>query len=153
MLSSNREKEQVTSMTKRHPNMTAMALGVTLVLAGCAAKAYSLNPTTLTPASKGTITGKVDKNENRVLTLVVDYLPVITDISPELTSYIVWVRRDENEAYMSQGRMILDEDRHAELEFMVPYKQMDVLVSAESDPGAISPSSFWILQGAVNLPN
>jgi hypothetical protein len=149
----NNEKEQVTSMMKRHRNMTAMALGVTLVLAGCAAKTYSMNPTTLTPASKGTITGETDKNANRILTLKVDYLPIITDISPELTSYIVWVRRDANEVYMNQGRMILDKDRHAELEFMVPYKQMDVLVSAESDAGALVPSTFWIMQGAVNLPN
>ena len=153
MIEKNNKKDMVTSMTKRHLNMTVMALGVILVLSGCAAKTYSLNPTTLTPASKGTITGKVDKNENRVLTLKVDYLPIITELGPELTSYIVWVRRDENEAYMSQGRMIIDKDRHAELQFMVPYKQMDVLVSAESDAGAIAPSKLWILQGAVNLPN
>lgn len=138
-------------MTIKSLTMTILVLS--LVLTGCAAKTYKLNSSSITPASKGVITGEVDKNQNRILTLKVDYLPLITDLSPELTAFVVWVRRDSNEAYMSQGRMTIDKDRHAELVFKVPYKKMDVLVTAESDPGSAAPSEYLILQGAVELPN
>lgn len=73
-------------MANKRMCMTVMALGVLIVLSGGAARAYSLTSTTLSPAGECMDTGDMDKNENRILTLEVDHLPIVTDISPELTS-------------------------------------------------------------------
>jgi hypothetical protein len=132
--------------------MLCISICSALALGGCAAKTYTLSPTSLTPAAAGLIEIDVDDNGNRVLTLEVDHLPELQDLGEGLTVYVVWVRPKSGDVYQNQGRIVIDDERHGELEFKVPYRKMQVIISAEQDPAALKPGGHVILQGQVKLP-
>jgi hypothetical protein len=107
----------------------------------------ALSPGPTTPASQGTVSAAADPNGNTELSVVVDHLPPPERLSPELRTFVVWIRPVGSSRYLNAGQLTIDDDRSGELETVTPHTDVEVLVTAEASGAPGYPSTYKILEG------
>ena len=127
------------------PAITTAAL---LVVAGCATTT-TLAPTALNPASEGKIIAREGPNENTELAIRLEHLPEPQVFDPSLDTYVAWVRPSGGGEYVNVGQIAIDSDRQGMLNTVTPYDHLDVLVTAEFEATAQTPSKYVMLRGEV----
>jgi hypothetical protein len=130
---------------------TATVLGFILALTAVTyARKFSLTASSKVPAASGEINAKTDKNDNTEVELKVQNLAKPGSLTPPATSYVVWFESQglppENE-----GELKVGDNLKGEVKDTTPSKNFDVVVTAESDPLAKSPSDDVILRAKVQM--
>lgn len=131
----------------RRPAVLLASL-LTLTTVGCASR-YKLDAEPPTYAAKAKIKVKVNKTDNREMSLVFEHLAPPPRIDPALRNYTVWISVPGH-GVTKAGVLDYDERRRrGTLEATTPHPKFEVIVSLESNPSAAQPSAQVILRKVV----
>jgi hypothetical protein len=123
-----------------------IALLLTTVLAW--AKDDKLTNTGVAPAAQGTVSTGTDKNGNTSVDIKVEHLAHPESLKPAKQNYLVWIQPSGQSAQLL-GALRVGDDLKGELKGSTPAKSFQVLITAEDQTNAETPSSTVVLQGNV----
>ena len=118
-----------------------------LVLACQTTRDTALAPGPTTPASQGMVRTSEDQNGNTRLSVEVKHLPPPERLSPELRTFVVWIKPAGSGDYVNMGQLAIDDDRKGTLNTVTPHTDMMVLVTAEASGAPGYPSTYKMLDG------
>ena len=112
------------------------------------AKKYPMAAGSIVPAARAEVETSKDKNGNTSLKMTVQHLANLENLTPRASAYVVWLQgRGGNSE--NQGQLKVDKDLKAAFETVTPLKSFDVVVTAEQDARATSPSGQQVLKATV----
>lgn len=141
---------------RRVPAIALMLVASVALLAGCGMTSSSsqpditLEPESRTPAAIGMAEVRQDSNDNNVLHVEVQHMPPPENLAPDRSTFVVWVQPTDTGLYYNVGSLQLDEERSAEIDVVTAFEDFDVIVTAEADPQALSPSEYVVLRTTVS---
>ena len=119
-----------------------------LSTAGYAAKKYPLTAASIVPGARGELKVDKDKNGNTRLSMAVQHLANPANLTPPATAYVVWLQDRGGDAE-NRGRLKMDKNLKATFETVTPLKNFDLLVTAEQDLQAKTPTGPEVLKASV----
>ncbi len=132
----------------RHRNL-ALFLFFTFLLAAVAwGREDRLVNTGTTPAAEGKVISSNDRNGNTSVDIHVKHMATPQSLTPPKQAYLVWVQPRGKEAELL-GALRVNEDLEGTLKATTPYKDFDILITAEDGMHPESPSGMAILKGSV----
>ena len=131
----------------RRPALLLASL-ITLTTVGCASR-YKLDAEPPTYAAKAKIRVKVNKTDNREMSMVVEHLAPPARIDPALRNYTVWIAVPGHGVTKAGVLEYNERRRRGTLEATTPHPKFEVIVSLESNPSAAQPSDQVILRKVV----
>ena len=123
-------------------------LGISILTGVATAKKYPLTADKSVPAARGQVDVGNDKNGNTKVEIEVEHLAAPENLTPARTAYVVWFQERGAEP-VNQGSLRPGKNLKAKFKSVTPLKSFDVLVSAEADPTAKSPSGPEVLRASV----
>jgi hypothetical protein len=115
-------------------------------LVGCLAT-KPLKTSDLSTAAEAELTVREGQNDNTLATLQVDHLAEPQKLRGDLEVYSVWIRPSDDQQWKNVGQMKVGDSRSGKFDIVTPYKNFDVLVTAETHGTAEEPSNFVVLNG------
>jgi hypothetical protein len=112
------------------------------------AKDDKLTNTGVAPAAQGTVSTGTDKNGNTSVNVKVEHLAQPTSLKPAKQNYLVWIQ-PSGQAAQLLGALKVGDDLKGELKGSTPFKNFDVVITAEDQMNPETPSSTVILRGNV----
>lgn len=106
------------------------------------------NPGTVNPAATGKIITDNDRNGNTGVDIQVKHMAAPQSLSPAKTAYVVWIQPRGKDPEVL-GTLRVNEDLEGSLRATTPYKDFDVLITAEDNLKPETPSSLVVLKGTV----
>jgi hypothetical protein len=132
----------------RHRNI-ALFLLVSFLLATAAwAREDRLVNTGAAPAAEGKVITENDRNGNTKVEVEVKHMATPQSLTPARQAYLVWVQPRGKDPELL-GALRVNEDLEGSLKATTPYKDFDVLITAEDSMKPESPSGTTILKGSV----
>lgn len=117
-----------------------------LATISCGGRRIPIVPaTTLVPAADGSVKMGTDSNGNTSVELNVKHLAKPESLTPPATSYVVWFQ-SSGTAPQNKGVLRVDDELEGNFKAVTPFKVFALMVTAENDPRASSPSSTVILK-------
>jgi hypothetical protein len=129
---------------------TSLLVTVCLLLATAAwAREDRLTNTGVAPAAEGKVVTSTDRNGNTGVEIYVKHMATPQSLTPARQTYtrLGSAARQGGQSFWEWLR--INEDLEGSLTAATPYKDFDVLVTAEDSMKPESPSSTVILKGAV----
>lgn len=121
-----------------------------VALLGCSSPSvYQMQSGERTAGADGQMSITNDDNGNQLVELTVAHLPHPSQLSEEMSTYVVWVQPDDSSQRYNVGRLRLNDDRTGMLLFTTPFDRFDMMVTAEADPAEMSPSDQVVLRRAM----
>jgi hypothetical protein len=128
---------------------SALVLLISFLLAVLAwAREDRLNNTGIAPAAEGKVITSTDPNGNTEVEVQVKHLAGADKLTPPRAVYLVWVQARGKDPELL-GALKVNDKLEASLKSATPYKEFDILVSAEDSAQATTPSSTVVLKGTV----
>jgi hypothetical protein len=112
------------------------------------AREDKLENTGVAPAAQGKVTTGTDQNGNTSVEIKVEHLAKPTSLKPSKEAYLVWIQ-PSGQAAQLLGALRVGDDLKGELKGSTPSKNFDVLITAEDQLKADTPSSTVVLKGNV----
>jgi hypothetical protein len=103
------------------------------------------------PAAQGTVTIGAEKDGNRTVEVRVQHLSPPERATPGARTYVVWLVPRSGGAPQNMGVLSLGEDLGGSLTTTTSYRDFDILVTAEQDPGTTNPSARNVMHASVTL--
>ena len=130
----------------------------TLSGAGCSmlglgkggAEKVALQVTASQPAAQGTVNVGPEKDGNRSIEVKVEHLSPPERAAPGARSYVVWVVPRAGGVPQNMGALMLQDDLGGVLKTTTPYREFEILVTAEENPGATKPSTSNVMRASVS---
>ena len=113
------------------------------------AKKFPLTAAAVVPSAQGEVETGRDDNGNTTVELKVEHLAPPENLTPPRTAYIVWFQERGGSNPTIQGQLRPDKKLKAKFRTVTPMKNFDVIVTAESDANATSPSGTEVLRASV----
>lgn len=132
---------------QRRPALLLASL-LTLTSVGCASR-YKMDAEAPTYAAKAKIRVKVNKTDNREMSLLVEHLAPPAKIDPALRNYTVWISVPGHGVTKAGVLDYNERRRRGTLDATTPHPKFEVIVSLESDPSTPQPSTQIILRKIV----
>ena len=131
----------------------AAALAVLpLAAVGCSSQIHELRPAQRNPAALGNIKAKADDNKNTVLEVRAEHLAPPAALDPTLNTYVVWIRPGVAQEFTNVGQLAMRSDRSGQMQATTPFREFNVLVTAEQSGTARVPSTFVVMEGYAKRP-
>jgi hypothetical protein len=124
-----------------------MCLGVSLFAVVAWGKTYTMQTTTLEPGAVAKLDVRPNTG-NSELTLKVEHLAKPTLLSRPASMYVLWVERDGHEPD-NEGVLRVGENLKGEVKATTAATRFTVLVTAEDEAKAQTPSDRVVLRAAV----
>ncbi|HYO84623.1 MAG TPA: hypothetical protein VES20_24690 [Bryobacteraceae bacterium] len=125
-----------------------MIAGLLLLAGGAFAKKYPLTADSSVPAARGQVDVGRDKNGNTKVELQVEHLAAPENLTPPKAAYIVWFQERGGEA-LNQGLLKPGKNLKGTFKSVTQMKTFEVIVTAESDTSAKTPSGVEVMRGTV----
>jgi hypothetical protein len=126
-----------------------VAVAMLAIGAAAWAKTYTFQSTSIAPGATGIIDVKASKNAgNADVTIKVDHLARPTLLTPPANEYVVWVE-PEGGSPQNQGVLQVGDNEKGDLRMTTTASKFKVLVTAETQPHASTPSNRVVLQSEV----
>jgi hypothetical protein len=100
------------------------------------------------PAAEGKVITDNDRNGNTHIEIHVKHMATPQSLTPARQAYLVWVQPRGKEPELL-GALRVNEDLEGSLKATTPYKDFEVLVTAEDSMKPEIPSNMVILKGTV----
>jgi len=113
------------------------------------AKKVSLTAASIVPAATGRAEVGNDKNGNSKVKITVEHLAKPENLTPSKNSYVVWFQ-ESGGTQESEGQLKVDKNLKAEFETTTPWRNFQILITAEDDPTAKTPSGPEVLRATVS---
>ena len=128
---------------------TALFLLFSLFLATVAwAREDRLVNTGAAPAAEGKVITDNDRNGNTGVEVQVKHMATPQSLVPPRQTYLVWVQPRGKDPELL-GALRVNENLEGSLRAATPYKDFEILITAEDSAKPESPSSAVILKGSV----
>jgi hypothetical protein len=132
----------------RHRNISLFLVLSLLAAASLWAREDRLVNTGAAPAAEGKVITDNDRNGNTKVEVTVKHMATPQSLTPAHQAYLVWVQPRGKEAELL-GALRVNQDLEGSLKATTPYKDFDVLITAEDSMKPEMPSSMVILKGTV----
>jgi hypothetical protein len=132
-------------MRKLYVICLTFALLCTLALA---AKKYPMTAATAVPGARAEVEISTDKNGNTKLTITVQHLANLENLTPRASAYVVWLQERDGKPE-NQGQLKMDKNLKATFETVTPFKSFDVFVTAEQDARGRRPDGQEVLKATI----
>ena len=128
----------------------AFALALTvLFLTAAWASDFTLQPGTVVPGAQGVAKLDHDANGNAVISVEAKHLAPPSSLTPPKSYYIVWIQPRDAQPQMAGVLSVDPTKEDGAFKTATPYKNFEVLVTAEDNPRPESPSGVQILKGTI----
>ena len=111
----------------------------------------SLEVTGSQPAAQGTVNVGAEKNGNRSIEVRVEHLSPPERAAPGARSHVVWLVPRAGGVPQNMGALMLQDDLGGVLKTTTPYREFEILVTAEENPGATKPLTRNVMRATVEL--
>lgn len=132
----------------RHRNIALFLLFSFLLAASAWGREDRLVNTGAAPAAEGKVITTNDRNSNTNVEVHVKHMATPQSLTPAHQTYLVWVQPRGKDPELL-GALRVNEDLEGSLKATTPYKDFEVLVTAEDSMRPEMPSSNVILKGSV----
>lgn len=119
-----------------------------LPAAAQAAKKYPMTANGAVPAARGQVEVNTDKNSNSRVRLNVNYLAEPGSLTPPATLYIVWFQQNGSPP-QNEGELKISKKRKGSFETVTPFHSFNVIVTAEQNHDAQSPTGPQVLTATI----
>jgi hypothetical protein len=128
----------------------AWAAMIALLLATVVAWAREdkLTNTGVAPAAQGKVITSTDRNGNTSVEVEVEHLANPQSLKPAKEAYLVWIQQSGQSPQLL-GALRVNEELKGTLKGSTPFTNFDVIITAEDQLKADTPSSTVILKGTV----
>jgi hypothetical protein len=109
------------------------------------AKKTVFNNSPITPAARGEVSVKKDKNNNYNIELQISYLAEPERLNPPRMTYVVWMLTEDNNP-INLGQIISSSKLHVKFETVSSSKPKLIFVTAEDDPSVLYPGNMRVLE-------
>ena len=116
-----------------------------LVFSVSCAKKTVFNNSSITPAARGEVSVKKDKNNNYNIELQISYLAEPERLNPPRMTYVVWMLTEDNNP-INLGQIISSSKLHVKFETVSSSKPKLIFVTAEDDPSVLYPGNMRVLE-------
>jgi hypothetical protein len=113
------------------------------------AKRFPLTAASIVPAATGRAEVGADKNGNSKVKITVEHLAKPENLTPSKDSYVVWFQ-ESGGSPEPEGQLKVNKGLKAEFETTTPWKNFQVLITAEDYPTAKVPSGPEVLRTMVS---
>jgi hypothetical protein len=130
----------------------ALAILSLLAVTACGgALKYKVGGTTISPGSDAKITADVDESHaTTALEIEATNLTPADRLIPDGKDYVVWTRKDDQSQWSRVGALALEDGgRTGKGKYTTPMTAFDLIITAEKDPNAASPSGKTIFEKRV----
>jgi hypothetical protein len=136
----------------------AGVLAGSLALGGCShlgggsgnEQTWTLHAVDAAPAATGKVQVATEKNGNHDVKVEVKRLAPPEKMFDGTSTYVVWLKA-EHGTYQNIGTLSLDKDMNGKLSTKTPFDTFDVLVTAETDSSALTPSGHKVMNTKVQV--
>jgi hypothetical protein len=105
------------------------------------------------PAAQGAVSVKDADNGNVKLAVSVKHMAPPEKVATGASSYVVWLKPlatgNDNEAPQNLGALAVNKDQEGEFDTMTAYRQFDIFVTAEPQPGSTAPTGEQLLSTTI----
>jgi len=105
------------------------------------------------PAAQGRVAVKDADNGNVKLAVQVKNMAPPEKVATGASTYVVWLKPlttgNENEQPQNLGALAVNKDQEGELDTMTSYRQFDLFVTAEPQPGSTTPTGEQLLSTTI----
>jgi len=105
------------------------------------------------PAATGAVSVKDADNGNVKLEVQVKHMAPPEKVATGASSYVVWLKPlatgNDNEAPQNLGALAVNKDQEGEFNTTTAYRQFDLFVTAEPQPGSITPTGEQLLSTTI----
>jgi hypothetical protein len=89
---------------------------------------------------------------NTKLEVTVEHLAPPDRVTPNATSYVVWVTPKSGGPAQNMGSLKVDDKLKGELTTVVPFRDFEIQVTPEPNSHATSPTHPEVMQAMVHVP-
>lgn len=100
------------------------------------------------PAARGDVEVNHDKNGNTKFKITVQHLAEPNSLTPPKTVYVVWLQERGGNAE-PQGQLRVDKKLNASFAGVTPFKNFDILITAEQETAAKTPTGAEVLKATI----
>ncbi len=105
------------------------------------------------PAAEGSVSVKDGDNGSTKLAVKVKHLAPAEKVATGAATYVVWLRPiaadTSSEPAQNVGALAVGKDLEGKLDAVTPYRQFDVFVTAEPEPGSTAPTGEQLLTTSI----
>ncbi len=105
------------------------------------------------PAAQGTVSVKDADNGNVKLGVEVKHMAAPDKVATGANSYVVWLKPlatgNDNEAPQNLGALAVNKDEEGKFDTTTSYRQFDIFVTAEPQPGSLAPTGEQLLSTTI----
>jgi hypothetical protein len=112
------------------------------------AKKFPLTAAPIVPAATGRAEVGADKNGNSKVKITVEHLAKPEHLTPPKNAYVVWFQ-ETGGTPEAEGQLKVNKNLKTAFETTTPWKNFQILITAEDDPTAKTPSGPEVLRTAV----
>lgn len=123
-------------------------IAVLLVTALAWAREDKLENTGVAPAAQGKVVTGTDRNGNTSVEVQVEHLANPQSLKPAKQTYLVWIQPSGQSAQLL-GALRVGDDLKGSVKGSTPFTNFDVIITAEDQLKADTPSSTVVLKGNV----
>lgn len=124
--------------------MLIMAVAAMAFTFNSCAKKISFVTSAITPAARGNITIKTDKNKNNVITLNITFLSEPERLTPPKKTYVAWLLTKDGET-QNIGQIVTSSGLKVSFQTVSSFKPKKIFITAEDDGDLVYPASDIIL--------
>ena len=127
----------------------ALLVGALLAVASVGwAKTYHMTSMTTVPGAAGEVNVAKEKNGNIQIDVNVTHLAKPGQLTPSANSYVVWFQQEGSQP-QSQGQLKIGDDLKGELKSTTTLHHFNVIITAETDLQAKTPSDEVVLRATA----
>jgi hypothetical protein len=134
--------------TKVHRKIVLFLLFSLLLAAAAWGREDRLTNTGAAPAAEGKVITDNDRNGNTGVEVQVKHMATPQSLTPARQTYLVWVQPRGKDPELL-GALRVNENLEGSLKAATPYKDFEILVTAEDNMKPEMPSDMVILKGSV----
>ena len=111
---------------------------------------WTLHAVDAAPTASGKVEVATEKNGNHQVKVEVKRMAPPAKIFDGTSAYVVWLKA-QNGSYQNIGTLAIDKDLNGKLTTKTPFDTFDVLVTAEADALALTPSDNKVMNTRVQV--
>src|SRR5262245_47998957 len=133
----------------------ALALGAcstsrTLMSSGEVGQVWRLSSAAMVPKAEGSVRAARGSDGNTTIDVDVKQLPPASNVFDGANYYVVWLIPEGGGPAQNMGFLGVGEGEKAHLTTKTPYRNFEIIITAEADANSIQPSANHVMTGSVH---